>query len=530
MQPWLPRSSEPTSESSGPAAKIDSGAEPVASDLRLLRLVGAASSGRERSTVVFEHPRLLVPGAIEGLRHVVDKDASARSAIPNAVQAVAVVEELRARIEDDPSDYPVGFGPIESLWRQQELGEVSMARAEELARDPDVARSLAPFYVDALLKHAATLSAEGDWRRAVALQRLLLAAGDSPDPWSCPETVRTRIVLGWLVVADLALMQMPDARILRSAREAGEQLVERARSAAEPATVAETLYRLGILHLDPYTAGRSREGLEASLRAWKQRIVDELGDEVAKLPVDVWRMPPARDALRAAEHYLREAARGSLGRRRGMTLSALGAALLYLEVTGESVDRREIVEVHREAVELLDRDHDALLRMQALATLEQLGEPSDRQTSQPPAPPPVDELLRRHGSINASQIVDLVSHGLDSADPRRALDLVREARPLVRRQGEEAVARSLDSELRLIAQAHGRAVPLRRPPGGITAAAAELEQRAREEQWSSSSAVATLIALATASVGWNEPEGGLRLLDRASQTGGPLVEDHAEAL
>ena len=502
----------------------------ILDDFALLQGIVDSRDHDERVEFLYEHPRLLVPGVAEQLAAARSYHARGWRARLALRTALMFVRAGRAQAEARPDEYPFGPGPVEAIWRRKEQGEISAEHAARLAAHPDIARSLAPPYAEVLTRHAGSTALAGKWREAVEFDRLLVAAAAALPEADWANRVRETVVVNSLNVALLALVRVPDGRLLREARANGEQMLERTRAAGDAAASARILYELGILHLDPYTAGRDPHRLDDSFARWEQRIVDEYGDDLLVVPEGDWRMPSPRDALMTAETYLREAADASTARQRGIALEGLATALYFRRAMGETVDRAEIVASCREALKLLAPSNDEALRGQAETILREIGEPVAAPSDSPPLLDDLDEMEARLGTGPAVDLVERHVRTLElSAGPQAALELVRRARPLFRRQGDEAYARALHNELVLV-DAVAAPVPTFRPQGGVAAAAAAVRAHATEQSFDSTLFAATLIAVARRAGAWRDPEDGLQLLAEAEAVSPVLASASGDAL
>ncbi|MGH3040862.1 MAG: hypothetical protein ACRDNG_03825, partial [Gaiellaceae bacterium] len=306
-------------------------------DRALLEELAAISDVDERARRLFAEPRLLVPGVLERVADDLGGDDPATTP-PELLEVLNLAYTLGAAVEADSQAYPLGLGPVERLWERVASGEIGSAYAAEVARGERLGRLLSPAYADRLCGLTLEAARDEPWQSALELHGLLVAAAEPDDADIAPE-VRDRVAFDWILVALLALMRAPDDDLLQSARAAGDGLVARAGAAGDADAVAEALYRLGILHLDPYAARPA------------------LGPE-----------------LRTAEAYLREAVASSVGRQYGVALEALAVALSALETHDEPVDRGEIVRLARESLPLLAGPDDVPYRLAAQAVLHDHGE------------------------------------------------------------------------------------------------------------------------------------------------------------
>lgn len=157
----------------------------------------------------------------------------------------------------------VGDGPLEALLERVLDGDLPLGEARRLATATDVVSKLSPAYVDALTSFTERAARQGAREPALLLQDLVVsatvAAKGAPHPGDAAAQMATRAVLGYVEVAHLSLVAVPDGRVYRRALELGEQVEREARAAGDRETLSAVLHRLGTLHLDPYSVGRSTE-------------------------------------------------------------------------------------------------------------------------------------------------------------------------------------------------------------------------------------------------------------------------------
>lgn len=469
-------------------------------DRELLAELAAVSDPDERARRVFEKPRLLTPGVIERVADELSAESS--DTAPAFAGALHFVYSLRAAVEEDPTAYPLGLGPFEGLWERVASGEISKTYATAVVRDERLARMLSPPYTERLCRLTTETAREGRWRDAVDLHRLLVAAIESSSDGDVLHGVRDRIASDWMLVVLLALMKTSDPHLLESARAVGDQLVERARAAGNVEVAADSLYRLGILHLDPYTA---RPQLAVDRR-------DDAGEG----------MPAPAQALRTAEMYLREAVAMASGRLRGMALEALAIALSDLKARGEPVDRKEIVRVAQSALPLLDHPEDAPYVLAVHTVLRDHGESVDSASLANLS----ETAMERFGRWGASDIARMRTRLYSRHDQEEAAEAARLARSLANKGDEDSRVETLLAEAKLVAQIVGVREP-RGPAGWRRSAALRLEQRARRAGWDELKTSRGLFGLAFRSVG-GSAAAGLVAIGALRQRHATFVEENRD--
>lgn len=492
-------------------------------DLDLLRAVAAGITIEDQAEAVFRAPRLLTPGVAESLLvGLEDLNEDERAGLASAVQAL---RELRNAIEAGVAEYPLGLGPIEDLWERQLRGEITQRHAAELAASEVVVASLAPVYAAALSRLALTSSEQGEWRSALELQRLLLAGADAMTPSPVADEVGRLVRLDWVEVARWALLRVPDGRILRSAISAGERVAEEGLRVRNRALSSTTLYRLGVLCLEPYTVGEG--AFSGGLAEHRLQLLDD--SDVKLVPEDEWRLPTAAEGLQMAESYFRNAAELSEGRVRGLVREGLVSTLYALEAAGEVIDRDELEQVAVLALEELDPEADLENRLAIQAILRAVGGetvPSGEALRALDLPPL--ELERRFGLRVAVNIIRQGIDALAATDPARALGLLEDSRDLFRRSPFDVRTSQAVTEVRLVVAAHARA--LEGPFEDIAAERSSIHAVARKEQWPPRVLSATLVEFATRSDAQGRPNEGVAALDEAMRADPDLAAEHRTGL
>ena len=194
-----------------------------------------------------------------------------------------------------------------------------------------------------------------DWRPSVKIMRILLACLAARGEAIAENQQGMEVVAAecWVRVASVACTDVPDGRIFHDAVKRGEAVGDLQATSTPP---YNTLHRLGVLHLDPYVAGRSPNNFTQQLRDWQQRLYEEYGDQLAGVAEDELKMPPVRDALPKAANYFRSAAQKRSGEARGRSLKALAQTLRWYEYIDLPQERDECIEAAREALSLLPRE------------------------------------------------------------------------------------------------------------------------------------------------------------------------------
>jgi hypothetical protein len=267
--------------------------------------------------------------------------------------ALDFLTETRHEYETFSPRYEGGVGPIERLVAGVESGELQLAQAMQQSGQITVWAHLAPVYVFWLSETAVAISRKGNWRRASNLQRILLASIEKDESSEARENADVAET-DWVEIAITALSDVPDARLLREARNAGDRVVARTTENDPKSWHALTLHRLGVLHFDPYVRDRDAINYSRQERLWRDRFILEHGPSSAKLPESEWRMPPINEALNIAEVYLHRAIEKRTGHEKALSLKVLVQLLEWRSWFGGSVDHAEIVRLCNQALHLLN--------------------------------------------------------------------------------------------------------------------------------------------------------------------------------
>lgn len=485
------------------------------------------------SHLVASQPLLL---DADELRRAADAAASSAPAGRERAQAaVAALLALRTRLIENPLDYPLGPGPLERLWESVWSGEITPEYGQARARE-EVAGCLTDVYALAATAHALEVAHAGDWDRALQIERLLLAAARQDPPAEAAARLgaaRRAAEREWLEVARAILNNLPHPQVYREAVEGGERLLA---GAVAPALTdqdrALVLFRLGTLHLEPYTANKSSASYEYGIRAWNQRLTEALGaDEAGRLLSRYGPLPSPTDALGLAEGWLRSALAISSGPDRGLCAKALCQTLHWSGLLGESVADEEIRDIGRVALEELPGVAFAHERASVLAIVVDHGHRVDSEVLDELLAPSLDEVVRQSGPMAA---LDLLIQSMDvlwRTDPGRALEIARAGRSLVRTWGDETRQQvHWVEEIRLLVEVHAAADLPGVAVGTLEQRAAAVRERARREEWDARRLSASLIGLAAVAAESDEESAAFPLVLETLDIAPLLAADFDDAL
>jgi len=255
------------------------------------------------------------------------------------------------------SDYPLGNGPVELLWRKLENGEISRDQADVAARQLVITESLMGLYVTGLFF---SIAEEGmPWRQSRTRGQILLAAVDACSRKDELPLRRARL-LGVTRWTHFLLVQVPEVAMLTLGDAAGRAALADAQQANDRQEIRNMGYELAALWGDPYVADRSADNYELDDYEWRRRGQRELG-EAEGAPPSAWNMPKAQDALATSLGYWR-IARAAEPADPTVLIGLAEAGWFYGKLTGGAPDP-DILTAVREGLALTDGpDADEVLR------------------------------------------------------------------------------------------------------------------------------------------------------------------------
>jgi hypothetical protein len=438
-------------------------------------------------------------------------------------QTATMITQIREWLAQHPEDYPVGPGPIEGIWRQLDDGELSVEQAAVLSRHMSVTEGLSALMVSALSIAARDLALSGEWRAAIAHQRIVQAAVSA----DASVDIRVAGIRGFLHVVQFTLITVPDRRLLEEATELAEPLIAELLDDSQDQAAADVLFDLGVSWSDPYTVDRLTDSYEQADRQWEARGSEaHTRDGIAEDEAD-WRMPPRRDALRRAEQYLRRALKL---KDEGPRRKALVQVLVWRNQTGDGVDKAEVVSAAQSALAAIDADTAPEPRLSILAALQVYDVPIDRSEVDAILSPSLDELVRRHGPVTTIDLHFQSTTILRDVDPMGALAVLARVRPLVQRSPNQERRRvMLDLTHRALNRAYGHHITDTKPTGGVRQRREELVSEASAHEWDVAELAVALLMLAIFSGNWDEEDDGLAVMADAARIA-PLLADEYTSL
>lgn len=464
---------------------------------------------------IFLHPTLLDPATQKTLAAEIAQEApSERDGLTSALQIASRITQALS----GGMPYPIGIGPIEAIQSRGDSGELSEDDAAELVRSAEFHASLSPAYLLTLANAGRKMLFDGRWKESLNL--LTLAREATSDLWKNKTWQRaaSSVALEYIQVVAFALGEIPDGRLYKRASRAGRELLAFAAKEDDQRLLAEAHRRIGVLHLDPYTANRTTINFAAVEQEWRYRIVDVLGQAAfAKLEKEVV-LPATLDALKTAEKHLRKAIDLTVGHDRGLNFKALAQALVFRRFLGGKVAKKRLLEVIDEGLNLIDRDQDegAWLQMQAWRSVLSGSQPSTAVTLRP-----VDELIAQLGPMEAMRYIISSTNAI--GDYAVVLKQLEDARDLFFASGDDQFrSQRWVAMLEVIRDASGFAKTLPKT-------FAELEASVRKG--ADGDALAQRLVFTAAAAGsWNEERRGIEILDEIEKSGAKFGQRNRDFL
>lgn len=357
-----------------------------------------------------------------------------------------------------------------AVWFAFLHGEIAFPEALTRARAPDVVATLDAGEVGSIADAGKDFERAGQALAAVHGYELLIAGleAHAPSDWQTVTLRRARISA--MAAAKTALTDVPDGVLFRWALA---QAQDELNGSTDDAVIGEMSFQSGALNLDPYIAGRTlttRDAYDESIRLWKLRLEQRLGDRYADV-ADAVRMPEPQDALAAADDWFRNAIAHQPEGDRGLGIKALlqtiqaRHALFDLPVIDEEIER-----LVADALHVLDPKTQAVAYAGVLKMALQFGRHVDPATVEVLLQPSLTAVAANLALGQAHELVTEVVQIVATVDPRRALDLFAEARPLLNFGVEENLGDFLMLALRTMRAAVPATLAVRLRAGTDTAA------------------------------------------------------------
>jgi CHAT domain-containing protein len=329
-----------------------------------------------------------------------------------------------------------GPGPVTDALLAWQRGEIGTDVARQQLLQPAVRDAVDIDEFARLSDLAVRWCYRGHWQEALAMHGWMAAM-----MVAAPERYGEYVVhfmLEELRIVTNALWHHPDAALYHRTVALAEPL--QANAGLSPGGRSKLAHELGILHLDPWAAGR---------RA-RQEVEIWLAQAVAPVDASEPKLPDGKTALDRAEHWLRLALPDAKGVDRLETLKALLQTIFSREMFSVPVDEPAARVLLMEALALLQRfphrdDIGGYLRLLA----PRLGVEEEQAAAAQPASADEDwELRLRTVGIEVfwAAIVPAL-RATDDAGRREALRLARRVGPLIDSHAGEAIRTAFHQQL-----------------------------------------------------------------------------------
>jgi hypothetical protein len=481
---------------------------------------------------VFAHPVLLSPQWHE--RFAAFAESLSQSAREEAERRLQSLNQMSQALHQGLTRYSIGRGPLEMLYARVSRGEVTEETGVELAGQPQISCLLSLIYVRKLSFYAEQTARNGEWRQGLVVQKLILSALEARrrELELEQEAMDFCATIHWLDIVARSVWDVPDGRLFRDAVTRGEALAQTIDSPDGFYAPGEMLYRLGVLHLDPYTSGRTTANYDMQWGLWQQRLAQFWTAKYGAAPDDAARIPTLKAALPKAADYLRRAAEVRQGARRGVALKALLQALVWQHVAGEPPDSVEVQGVGGEARSLLKEDRYAsqqaeienLFDWDAHQRKQQsFAEEVDISAAECLLEKPISEWLEAKQPFELIDLFTQTAGAVREKAPGLAMNLWLAVLPLMDLSDEQQKNAFFQQGVEFVKDALVPAEALKLPGQTITEQAEAAEQLARSSGWDDLTRAAVLFSLALDSTISNEEEAGLQVLGRAIQASEELA-------
>lgn len=386
-----------------------------------LEAVVRTLSAAQWAAHLFQHPILWSEASRAALANHLSSVPQPRRTQLEALLKLAT--EIDTTLQESPSKYPFGAGPLEAIWVKLNNGEVGQTTAQHQAAELARRGLLHATYLRALSFRCVQQAYSGAASRALQLQGLILAAAQhclSPD-----ERVHaSKLAAEYVRSAATLLMEAGDSRVYRQARQAADAALAQA---SDDRQRGELHLVLGILHLDPYAANRTDDWYRVGIREWlllsREPDAPPLGAENG--------LPTPAVALDRAAQHLRLAAELSVGSNQRDALKALVQTLEMGRAVGCVPDVVDLVAVCDRALAVLEQypspEGAAYVRAVRERALGEVAKPNEAEPFD--AEQYVQQLYAGQGQGAASTLASQAMLVAET-EPKRALSLARASRQL----------------------------------------------------------------------------------------------------
>lgn len=468
--------------------------------------------------------------------------------LPDAalLQALGWLQATETELRQGRLGWQSALAPLERLLQALDQGVLTWPEVLQRAQHPELALQISPLYLRLLLRQlfddVETEAPERLWLRMELIHRAVHARPPSPE---AAELARAADQDS-LKIAQWYLCTWADGRVLREAQARGEALLQD--PALPPEERGDVLHAIGTLFLDPYTAAYRPQGYRTELQQWMRRFAQAQAQLLARLEPAQWQMPAPLEALRQAEHYLRQACRVRSGHEKGLSCKALAQTLQWWhfaagvetesgEPEADTPNRSgEVAALAREAIALLDprRDPQQLASARAMLAVHEDAAPDAAQAQAgsgalPPGSP--DQHVQQWGVQATHDLYLQTATTLRHSDLREALRLVGLAQLVDRVHAHETGLRAaLDLHVRLLHHLGGL---VHEELGSLLALqqhSARIQTGLNEGSLDPEIAAAQLLTLADACARYDAEDIGLRLLEELARLAPLFARQHEAAL
>lgn len=306
---------------------------------------------------LFAHPVLFSPARREELQSTMLLSEHLNN--EGAYRAYHFAGSVYDALTTGKQPYMLGSGPIEPFFFSCDKDEISLATACSLVQGEEVYGLLSPLYVSRLCAYSDNLFTKtpDSWKSADKLLTIALAAAEATpehkrideewfDMWS-------RVIVSMLEMTTVRLMEIPDKRTLDKAVALGRRALEYAGKPGREQRAGKVLQRLGVLHLDPWFAGKSSTDYASQFNRWQRSIYhhDFLTTGVEAADVEV---PEPREALEAANGYLEKAIDKQQGLEKAMSMKAFAEVRMWRYILKLDASTDKLLAATRAAIELME--------------------------------------------------------------------------------------------------------------------------------------------------------------------------------
>jgi hypothetical protein len=395
--------------------------------------------------------------------------------------------------------YPLGSGPFETLLDAVDRS-ISMSDALEVARSVEAVGALSLPYVYTLVEECVMpLLLAGQWQRAARLQLLVLAAAERLPNCREGRDIVSMARFGWLRVGRFVLINVPNGRVLFSARDAGERVLRTLeQDKYDPRRLAEVLYELAALHIEPHAGQTEIFGTNTAfvggLRRWYDR-----GSEYDLDPVEVSEdvsegMPAITEMVDIGEQYLRRFLACSQPAQQGLALTLMWQLHDLRAALGMKPGDEQLGELAARMAEAVDPDSYPQMVMEALRAQQSLGGQPDPAAIDRLLSRSISEIAEQAGTEAATGVLISAGQLLRPIDPSRARRLFADAEEYIRGLHERDRMKVLRVQSRLLFDLSDLdAAP--DPAATPEVAIASLLARAKAADWPDDRTALALLAL-----------------------------------